>query len=159
MANLNGFDARQVDPAEGFDPIPAGKYLAVICESEMKPTKSGNGEYLQLTFKILDGPFKGRLAWARLNLKNSNPTTVQIARAELSAICRAVGVMTPGDSVELHNLPLVITVRQKKRDVTGEITNEIKGYAKKDGATGAPQQQATNNQGAYNGSTPPWRRS
>jgi len=67
--------------------------------------------------------------------------------------------MTPGDSVELHNLPLVITVRQKKRDDTGEITNEIKGYARKDAAAGVPQQQATNNQGPYNGSTPPWRRS
>lgn len=147
-----------MDPAEGFDPLPAGKYLAVITESELKDTKKGGGQYLQLTFHIIDGPCKGRYVWARLNLKNANPTTVQIARAELSAICRAVGVMTPGDSVELHNLPLVITVRQKKRDDTGEITNEIKGYAKKDAATGAPQQQATTNQGAYSGSTPPWRR-
>lgn len=159
MASLNGFDARQVDPAEGFDPIPAGKYLAVITESELKDTKKGGGQYLQLTFQIIDGPCKGRYVWARLNLKNANPTTVQIARAELSAICRAVGVMTPGDSVELHNLPLVITVRQKKRDDTGEINNEIKGYAKKDAATGTPQQQATANTGAFNGSTPPWRRS
>lgn len=115
MANLNGFDARQVDPAEGFDPIPAGKYLAVITETEMKDTKKGGGQYLQLTFQIIDGPFKGRYVWARLNLKNSNPTTVQIARGELSAICRAVGVMTPSDSAELHNLPLVISVRQKRR--------------------------------------------
>ena len=35
-------------------------------------------------------------------------TAVKIARAELSAICRAVGVMAPNDSVELHDLPLVM---------------------------------------------------
>lgn len=158
MANLNGFDARQVDPAADFEPIPAGKYLATITESELKPTKNGSGQYLQLTFQILDGPCKNRYVWARLNLTNSNPTTVQIARAELSAICRAVGVLTPRDSVELHNLPLAIRVGQKKRDDTGEITNVIKGYDKKDALTGQPQQQATANTGACNGSTPPWKR-
>ena len=152
MANLNGFNAAQVEPSKDFEPIPAGKYLAVITETEMKPTKNGSGQYLQLSFQILDGPFKGRFVWARLNLNNSNPTTVQIARQELSAICRAVGVMTPGDSVELHNIPLVVTVKLKKRDDTGELTNEVKGYAKRDAAASSPTPaQATN-------PTPPWRR-
>ncbi len=32
MANLNGFNANNVDPATDFEPIPAGKYLAVITE-------------------------------------------------------------------------------------------------------------------------------
>ncbi len=153
MANLSGFDAREVEPAVGFDPIPAGKYLAVITESEMKPTRSGSGRYLELTFQVIEGEYKGRLLWARLNLDNPNALTVKIARAELSAICRAVGVMTPKDSVELHNLPLVITVGHKKREDTGELTHVIKGYAKK-GAV-APTAPSPGN-GA--GSTPPWKR-
>ena len=152
MANLSGFDANEVEPAVGFDPIPAGKYLAVITESEMKPTRSGVGRYLQLTFQVIEGEYKGRLLWARLNLDNPNAMTVKIARAELSAICRAVGVMAPKDSVELHNLPLVITVGQKKRDDNGEFTNVIKGYAKK----GATTQPAASGNGQ--GSTPPWKR-
>ena len=151
MANLHGFDANQVDPASNFDPLPAGKYLAAIIESEMKPTKAGNGNYLALTFQVLDGPHKGRMLWARLNLDNPNATAVQIAQAELSAICRAVGVLVPHDSVELHNLPLVISVRCKKRLDTGEITNEIGGYAKKE-APPTPLQ-------AVNGAAhAPWKR-
>jgi hypothetical protein len=150
MANLGNFNANQVEPSVDFDPLPAGKYLAMITESETKPTKSGSGTYLQLTFQVLDGPYKGRFVWARLNLHNPNATAVQIARAELSAICRAVGVMTPNDSVELHNLPLVIAVKCKKRPDTGEISNEIKGYAKREEAAGQPQQAAN--------ATPPWRR-
>lgn len=151
MANLTGFDAREVDPAVGFDPIPAGKYLTVISESEFKPTKNGGGQYLQLTFQVLEGEHKGRLLWARLNLDNPNDTTVKIARAELSAICRAVGVMAPKDSVELHNLPLVIKVGHKKRDDTGEMTNVIKGYEKK-GAAAQPAPAAAGNGKA------PWQR-
>ena len=154
MADLNGFNANTVEPTTTFEAIPADKYVAAIVESETKPTKNGSGSYLQLTFQVLDGPYKGRLLWARLNLNNSNPLTVQIARAELSAICRAAGVMTPKDSVELHNLPMQITVRCKKRDDTGEITNEIKGYAKRAAATGQPQQQVT----PAGGVTPPWKR-
>lgn len=150
MANLGNFDANQVDPSVEFEPIPAGKYLAMITESEEKPTKSGSGSYLQLKFQILEGEYKGRFVWARLNLSNPNATAVQIARAELSAICRAVGVLTPSDSAQLHNLPLIISVKCKKRGDSDEFTNEIKGYAKREVANGQPQQAA-------NG-TPPWRR-
>jgi hypothetical protein len=134
MAFLNNFDANTVDPATSFDPIPDGKYIAAITDSEMKPTKSGTGHYLELSFDIVDGPFKGRKVWARLNLDNPNATTVEIAGSELSAICRAVGVMRPQDSAELHHLPLSITVASKRRDDTGEMTNYIKGYEKQDAA-------------------------
>jgi hypothetical protein len=122
MANLNGFNATEIEPTSNFEPLPANKYLAAITESEMKPTKSGNGSYLQLTFTVLEGEYKNRILWARLNLDNPNATAVKIARSELSAICHAVGVMQPRDSVELHNLPLMIAVKLKKRDDTGELT-------------------------------------
>jgi hypothetical protein len=75
---------------------------------------------------------------------------MKIAQGELSAICRAVGVTKPNNSVDLHNLPLVIGVRCKRRKDTDELANEIKTYAQKDAVTGRPQQATTN--------TPPWRR-
>lgn len=150
MVSLGNFNANEVEPAADFDPIPAGKYVAVITDSEMKPTKSGAGSYLELTFQIIEGEYKNRLLWSRLNLENPNATAVQIARSDLSSICRAVGLMTPRDSAELHNLPLVISVKCKKREDTGEVTNEIKGYAKRELASGqVPQATA---------SVAPWRR-
>jgi hypothetical protein len=132
MVSLGNFNANEVEPVSEFETIPAGKYLAVITDSEMKPTKSGGGRYLELTFQIIEGEYKNRLLWSRLNLENANATAVQIARQELSSICRATGLMTPKDSADLHNLPLLITVKCKKREDTGEVTNEIKGYAKRE---------------------------
>jgi len=152
MADLNGFNATEVDPSTSFEPLPAGKYLAAVTESEMKPTKSGNGSYLQLTFTILDGEYKNRIVWARLNLNNPNATAVKIARSELSAICHAVGVMQPRDSVDLHNLPLVITVKVKKRTDNDELTNEVKAYEPKAATAVQPQQAPTTD------NTPPWKR-
>jgi len=49
----------------------------MITDSEMKPTRNGDGRYLQLTFQILEGPYKNRFVWARLNLHNANETAVK----------------------------------------------------------------------------------
>jgi hypothetical protein len=139
MANLNGFNAATVDPSVEFEAIPAGKYTVVIANSEMKPTKAGNGVYLELTFQVLEGEYKDRQLWARLNLDNPNQIAVKIAQAELSSICRAVGVLEPKDSCDLHNLPLMVSVKQKP-DANGDLRNEIKGYAKRE--TGIPAKPA-----------------
>ena len=48
MASLAGFDASVVEPQSAFEPIPAGKYLALISESEMKPTKTFDGNNFPL---------------------------------------------------------------------------------------------------------------
>ncbi len=151
MANLGNFDATNVEPQGDFEPLPAGKYMVIMTDSEMKETKSGTGHYLELTFQVVDGQYKGRLLWSRLNLDNPNPTAVKIAQGELSSICRAVGVMRPKDSVELHNLPLQVTVKCKKRQDTGDIVNEIRSYAQKDAQEVNSQQEASS-------STPPWAR-
>lgn len=151
MANLDGFNAHEVDPALPYDPIPGGKYVAVITGSENKPTKKGDGSYLELAFQIVEGEHKNRYVWSRLNLDNPNARAVEIARAELSAICRAVGVMAPKDSTALHNLPLTITVKCRKREDTGDIVNEVKGYVAIE-AVAPTAPQAT-------GDTPPWARS
>lgn len=152
MATLN-FDATTVEPSSGKDPIPAGKYVAAIVTSQMKPTKNGAGQYLECEYQVLDGDHKGRRLWSRHNLQHPNAQTVQIARGELSAICRAIGIMTPKDSAELHNLPLTVTVKVKKRDDNGELTNEISAWSRKDAAAGAPQQATP-----AGGATPPWLR-
>lgn len=155
MATLN-FDASQVEPSAGRDPLPAGKYVVAVTASEMKPTRNGAGQYLELEYQVLEGEHKGRKLWSRHTLNHPSAQTVQIARGELSAICRAIGIMTPKDSAELHNLPLSVTIKVKKREDNGEPTNEISAWARKDAATGAPQQV-----GATSGSLPtppPWLR-
>ena len=95
MSTIN-FNANEVEPSTGYDPIPVGKYQAVITESEMKPTKTGNGQYLQLEFEIIEGDYKNRKIWARLNLENANTDAVRIARADLSAICLPAAAGLPG---------------------------------------------------------------
>ena len=158
MAILN-FNANEVEPSKPFDPIPAGKYVAVITDSEMKETRAGTGRYLQLEFEVTDGEYAGRKLWSRLNIENQNAEAVRLARADLSAICRAVNVLTPSDSADLHNLPLVIKVHCRKDKNTGEITNDIRGYESKANYKPEPKQAPatpTTAQTTRVPSKPPW---
>jgi hypothetical protein len=132
---IGGFNANDVPPDTGFEAIPADEYLVAIVESESKVTKDKKGSFLELKLVVLEGEYKDRNLWARLNLQNANEKAVTIARGQLSAICRAVGVLTPKDSVELHNIPLVVKVVVRK-DNNDENTNEVKRFrAKGDGKT------------------------
>ena len=136
MASLN-FDASAVEPQQTFDALPVGRYEVIITDSEMKDTKAGTGQYLQLTFSVTGGQHDGRKLWSRLNLVNPNQTAVGIAERELSAICHCVGIITPSDSEELHDRPLIVDVIQELNPMSGQQTNRIKGYAQADGSPAA----------------------
>lgn len=128
MVDLNGFNANEEEPAGDFSPIPSGKYECVIIESERVRTKADDGSFLKLTFEVTAGDFKGRRLWANLNTENPSAKAVQIAKGQLSAICRAVGVMEPKDSQELHDLPLMVSVRKTTSDEYGE-QNKVTGFS------------------------------
>ena len=151
MATIN-FNVSEVAPAQEFKPLPEGKYEAVIFDSDVKPTRAGNGSYIQLEFKIVSGEHKGRRLWGRYNVENTNREAVEIGRAQFSAVCQAAGVPSPRDTAELHNRTLVLSVRCKRRKDTDELENVISGYKPKETAAqpAAPVQQQP--------ATAPWAR-
>ena len=59
MAQI-AFDASGVEPAAPLELLPPGKYVAQIVQSEMQPTKLGDGQMLCLELDILEGPHRGR---------------------------------------------------------------------------------------------------
>lgn len=144
MANLGNFNPNEHEPNQSFDVIPDGWYQAVAINSEMKHTKSGTGQYLEIDFQIIDGPYKGQHVWSRLNLINPKPKAVQIANGDLSAICKAIGkTSTVRDSSELHNTPLMIKIKVKPAEGPYDASNDVKGYksvaqAAHNGAGGFP---------------------
>lgn len=122
--------APEMAPATNkFGPIPAGDYKAMITESQMKSTKAGTGQYLQLDWEITDGQYTDRKIWDRLNLVNPNPTAVDIAKRDLASIMRAVGLDKIDDTEQLHYKEVMITVTVRKGDNGYEDSNEIKAYA------------------------------
>ena len=143
MAHIS-FDASGVEPAVPFEILPPGKYRAQIVQSEMQPTKQGDGQMLCLEFDLLDGPYQGRKLWERLNLVNRSQQTVEIAQRQLSAICHAIDRIQVTDSEQLHFRPMLLTVAVEldKRDEhlpadQRRKQNRVKGYARASGAAAA----------------------
>jgi hypothetical protein len=166
MASIN-FNAEQVEPQQSFDVLPKGKYLAMAIASDLKPTKNGSGQYLQFTFEIVDGQFKGRKIFERLNIQNSNKVAEDIAQRALSSFCRAVGVLNVSDSAQLHNLPVMIdlVIDEGKNGYSDQ--NRVNGYSAANGAAprstvapaqAAPVAPAQTAAPAANGNTPVWKR-
>jgi hypothetical protein len=147
---LNGFDANVVEPSAPRETIPAGKYKAVITKSEERPTKAQTGSMLVLTCQIIEGPHQGVSLMDRLNLNNPNKTAEEIAQRTLSAICRSVGVMMPNESSDLHDKPMMITVKVKPAEGQYQASNEIAGYEPCEGGAKAAAPAAA--------ATPPWKK-
>lgn len=137
------FDATTVEPlGADFEPMPEGDYEVVIVGSQNRPTKSGMGSYLELKCQVASGEYARRCLWARLNLKNPNPTAVEMAKRELSAICHATGVLRPKTKEALHGIPVMVRVA-KVADDRGGFKNEIKGWSAKQSAPAAAPAQQT----------------
>src|SRR5215469_11308593 len=132
LPDVSGVDAG--DPEQYFGVVPRGKYPVQILSSERKATNSGNGELIVLELEIIDGEYKNRKLWDRLNLWNENQTPVDIAQRTLAQICAAVNMAGVRDSAQLHYKAMValVAVRAPRTDpVNGKNygeQNEIKGY-------------------------------
>lgn len=136
MADINGFDANEVEPNKGFEVVPPDRYEVIITESAWEDNKAGTGKFIKLVMQIVGGPHAGKPLIDRLNLVNPSDKAVQIAKGTLSAICRAVNVLKPRDTSELHNLPLIARVDVEEYE-PGKFSNPVNAYYPKQTAQAA----------------------
>ena len=130
------FDATGIDTSDdrgGFEPLPQGKYNAMVIESAVKDSKSG-GQYLELVCQVLDGAHVNRKIWHRLNIVNPNPVAENIGRKDLAVLMINLGLPPQMvDTQELHGKPFVMGLKISQRDgyepsndvsFTGPATNQ-----------------------------------
>jgi hypothetical protein len=129
MADLTGFNPQDF-PDEGPRAylIPAGTYKAMILDSRQRTSVAGN-DYLELEVEITDGEFAGRKLWDKLNLWHPKEQAADIAKRKLASACRALGIAAPRDSTDLHERPLAVIVKTRRRTDNGETVSEVSGYA------------------------------
>jgi len=131
----NAFDVNSVEPTSDFDVLPPGKYPVLIEKSVVKTTKKNDGAYLELTMTVLEGQFKNRKLWSRINVANPSSKCVEIGRRELSALGRATGVAVVNDENQFLGKACVASV------VVKDNQNVIRTYSamvQQAADTGAP---------------------
>ena len=129
MSDAFSFNSRGIEPAKPREAglIPNGWHRAWIIGHEMKKNKAGTGQYLELTWEIVDGPYEKRRLWERYNFDNPSEIAVKIAKEQLAAICNATGVLDFKHPGELHGEVCAIKVGvERKKDQPDR--NKIFGY-------------------------------
>jgi len=122
------FDATGIDTTDdrgGFEPLPQGKYNAMVIESAVKDSKSG-GQYIELVCQVLDGAHVNRKIWHRLNIVNDNPKAENIARKDLAVLMINLGLPPQMvDTQELHGKPFVMGLKIKPAEGDYGPKNEV----------------------------------
>jgi hypothetical protein len=123
--NWSRFNADEVDTSITF---PAGWYPVIFVESETKKTNKG-GEMLTFEGEILEGKYKGRKYWEQLNLVNASKQAEEISHRTLASICKAVGIIHPRGSEELHMKPIMAKIAIQPENDNFPPKNVAKAYA------------------------------
>ena len=121
-----------------YGPLPDGWYDAVIERTERKQTKSGDGFYLNVMYRITGPTHGNRVVFDIMNIWNTRPETVRIACQQLTTICTCVGMNKfPKDTDELvgKNIQIKLTTKQSEGY---EPKNQIKAWRKSDTPNASP---------------------
>lgn len=163
MAQLGGSYNPDANPSSGsFDPLPANDYNLEVVESDYTANAKGNGMLLKTTMQVIGGEYADRKIFHNFNLEHENEKAQDIAQREFAALRRAVGVLNPQDSEELHFKAFKAKIGIEKRKDTGELQNRIKQFYFDDGQAPANdnQRHAANNNSpattAAAGGSRPW---
>jgi len=111
-----------------FTPLPAGDYSVTIEDAEIKQTKSGTGQYINLKLHVEGPTHAGRLLFGVLNIKNDSSQAEQIGRGQLGSILRALKIESLEDTDQLIGGPLVVKVVVKPASGQYKEGSEIKAY-------------------------------
>lgn len=151
------YSAAELQPSQSYDLLPAGWYTAIITEAELKPTKSGTGEYIKVRYDITGPSGQGRVVFGNFNIKNPNPKAEEIGRQQLGDLMRALGLSAVHDTDQLVNGHLSIKVDIRPASGEYNAQNEVKGW--KSNTASLPPQPGKLDAATGNASTkasPPW---
>ena len=147
---LAGFNPLEVQPASGGGgslPVSDSKgHLVVIESAEWKQMSDPSaGQRLVFTLRITEGPMAGQSGFYGLNLGHlRSAEAVNIARADLSAICHCCNWLQPlsqPNAADLYNRPFRVVVGlQKGEQAAAKGYTEVKKILDSQGNPAGRQQ-------------------
>jgi hypothetical protein len=142
MAIINlALNPQEIAPAGAGGQLPISDpkgHLVTIIGSEIKETKNGNGSFVEFELEICEGDLMGTTGKYRLNLFLTNSDkAVEIAYAQLSALCHVTGVFPEGNEVDTdvwHNIQFRAVVRRQPKQEADTDFTEVSALLHADGS-------------------------
>lgn len=111
-----------------YELVPEGWYTATISGAEIKTTKAGNGQYINVKYTIVGPTHQGRIVFGMINIKNPNPQAEEIGRQQLGEIMRAIGLSKVSDTDQLIGGTLSIKIKITPANGNYEASNSVNGF-------------------------------
>jgi len=92
---------------------PKMGWLVKIIDSFPRETKNKDGTRAILMLEGLDQPIAGMTMEYGINVANPSQKSVEIGWAELSAVAHVLGILRVGNTMELHQKPFRVLVREQ----------------------------------------------
>lgn len=132
MVKIGHFNPDDHPSRSNADPLPKAWYAMVLQSADLKATKRGDGQYLELDWEIDESrhpEFRGRHVWDRLNLWNPNQQAKSIANQRLAEICRALGISAQDlDTDDLLGGRVAVRVKVSPATNEYEASNDVMRY-------------------------------
>tara|TARA_R100000541_G_scaffold46737_1_gene53880 strand:- start:32 stop:496 length:465 start_codon:yes stop_codon:yes gene_type:complete len=142
-----------IEASEGYEALPAGTYPAMIADADVKDTKRGDGQYINVQFNITGATHSGRSVFANFNIRNPVQKAEEIGMQQLKQLTSAIGLK--GELLDTQQLvggSCEIAVVVKKSYEYGE-SNEVKRFLLASDASPVEKDQAS-----PNAPKSPWQR-
>jgi len=139
MSEILGFDPSEV-PADEYEGLPDGQYVACVDKIEKKESKSGDYDTFSIMYGVLDGEHANKKAFQTVCVAgitpNANQDAIRIGRQYLLKLIESVGKKPSElkDMSEINSLPVLLTVINKG----GRANYKVAKYAAANAAPAAP---------------------
>lgn len=112
---INAADLPEAQAEGDFSPLPEGKYQATVVTAELKQTKAGTGQYIDIQWSITGPSHVNRRIFDMLNIKNPSKTAADIGRRQLGELLRVAGIPVIRDTDQLIGVSATITLKIRKQ--------------------------------------------
>lgn len=84
--------AQNTQEKKSYEPLPNADYAVSFDRVAEKSTKAGNGTLIDVSFKVTDGDYKGRLIFHSFLTSHPNPKASGIGLQNLDRFLKSIGI-------------------------------------------------------------------
>jgi hypothetical protein len=110
--------------SDGFEPLPDGKYAAVLAEYEFRTAQGSGNPYVALTFNLVD--HEGRKAWRNFSLQPQALWALKAALVAMGIDRDSLGGTVDVEEVLQSAISNSCTLTLAIREYNGKLSNEVK---------------------------------
>lgn len=129
MGNLDRhYNPQNLPEKTPMTAIPKGIYIAQAEKAELKTTKSGDGVFVEIMWRVQGPSYEGACVFDRMNIDNRSERAKQIGLAQMGQLQKAVGALFSDTSDIVGRVCQISVAVEADKSGQYEDKNTIRDY-------------------------------